>query len=154
MADSPSVLNHTIALNIGKTSPYREGLADEVLYPGMFVQIRPDAGYLVMPDGTVSSIRPPTIVMENGYHGKTIDDPYEIGSRVMMRIPRRGDIVLTKVTSITGADLTTGMLLNNDGTGWLRQWDPVGDFGPPIGIFVDASLSSPTLPVWAAVLIS
>lgn len=151
MTNSQSIKNNTIVLSIGTTSPYREGSSGEILYPGMFVKINSDGEYTVVPDSTATSISPTTVVVENAYIGGTIDDEYESGTNVMMRVPRRGDIVLTKLTSITDPDLTIGMMLGNDGSGWLRQWGS-SDFGLPIGVSLDEAFA-PIFPMWVAVLI-
>jgi hypothetical protein len=54
---------------------------------------------LVQPQNTSGDHTEKLFAVENGYEGKEIDDDYEVGEKVFLRICQRGDIVLGWVES-------------------------------------------------------
>ena len=147
---SPSLANNTITVTVSKESPYVEAFGSEDLYPGMMVDLASTNEYRVAPTG-VTLWTFPMFVVENPYWGKSITSVYLTGERLMLRVPRRGDIILTKVSAIVEDALEIGMHLTPAGDGWMRDWRFAQDVFPTAeSLEADPT---PVFPRWTAVRI-
>lgn len=113
-------INNRIELSVHAESPYREMYAAEEILPGKFVY-QTAADEVSLTTGNVLA-GPLWIAVANTRHGKTIDDAYAVGTRVMIRVLRKGDLVLAwavgPTTPAIGLNLrktTTGNLTYNTG---------------------------------------
>jgi hypothetical protein len=110
--------NNTIALKISPNSPYIEATAVTAITPGKLCLLSGAAGNArVHNDAEGPGER--LFAVENIYKGQTINDDYEIGSRVMLRICRPGDLVLAWWTGVSEPEL--GFVLTSDGAGNLKE---------------------------------
>lgn len=103
--------NNTIVLRATNESKYLEGVAGEVIYPGRFVKwvgsdtvMLDDGGIVLASSGSLKT----HIAVENKFDGSTIETPYEIGSRVMVRVCLPGDLVLALAYYATTIDVIKG----------------------------------------------
>lgn len=126
MADSNSLVNNTICLDVGLTSKFEEGIVYGPfgsLYPGMlciFYQIPPTGERVITHSLGRADPIPPIFMVENPYQGLNIEEPTLGGDRGMLRILRTGDKILTKVTG-PGTGIGWGDRLISDGNGWLEK---------------------------------
>lgn len=145
---SPSVINNTIALSTGPfaNSKFEEGICGSTtIYPGMLLIVS-GAG-TVHPHLTADGFAERLVAVENPYAGGTIDTPYTVGVRVMMRIALPGDVFLMKYNG--GTALTYGNPLSSNGDGWLRETvTPATDWIVAASLEADAA---PVLPRWTRV---
>jgi hypothetical protein len=71
--------------------------------------------------------------VENGYEGKEIDDQYDIGDKVYMRIVQPGEIVLGWIDDTVTAPLARGTAMVSNGSaflGYLRPYNAVTPDAP------------------------
>ncbi len=143
MSISPYLSENTIQLDVSHSSPYLEGYAWAPIYPGQFVQ--QNIGTVV--DRYQSYLTDTIelkhwgeriIAIENVHEGKTIHDPYEDGERVMMRVLRPGDMVLSRVAGPTvplfyGSGLTLDQESPPGPGGYLLVWDSL-NLAPAVAI--------------------
>lgn len=142
---SPSVVNNTIQLDIGPTSKYDEAVCNEDLDPGQFL-VRDNIGRF---ERMVALGIPmyPIIAVENGYGGGTMWETYVSGSRVMARILRPGDVVLTRVqASVLGITYQAQLTYYSDG--WLTGVTSADQYRVAI---CDEYDPSPIYPRWTKV---
>jgi hypothetical protein len=152
-----------IEVRVSESSPHYERivLAATTVYPGMFVKpfgATPEGyeerAYAPSDDAVTNGPHPPLIAVGNIYHGKSIVNTYEAGERMHIRLPRAGDMVLTKITADGGSGIIEGYPYTYDAAGWLRNWDVVSDIDYyPVGISMETDLT-PDLPRWTVVMIT
>ena len=150
MGHSSSLINNTIALSVSPSSAFIESFAGFQLYPGMLITFGPSGSDKYWPSSEVGDEYSPTFAVENPYEGKTIYDPYEAESRVMIRLGRTGDVFLTKVTDMLGANLLYGDRLISNGDGWFKKWVAGDESWTVRSMEYEVS---PTLPRWTRVMI-
>ena len=151
----PGKINNTIMVSVGADSPYLEGIADEIIYPGMLLTLINSVGHYSLAHGTGDTYSP-LFAVENPYEGKGVDDPYAIGERMMMRYGRTGDIFLTKIAYSAVSLVYCGQPLISAGdthtAGWFKDVE-LADDGVPVGYCIDAEISSPSFPEWVRMVI-
>ncbi len=148
-SQSPDLVNKTISVDVSKASHYEEGKAATELYPGMVAFLGVGGEYWKANTSTIFYYLP-IFVVENPYEGKSITDSYAISEHVMMRVARRGDLILTKITSMAAPILDPGTRLATSDTGFLRDW-VIGD-QHPVAESMEEDLS-PSFPRWTTVRI-
>lgn len=150
----PGTINNTIMVSVGADSPYLEGTTSGTIYPGMLVERTLTPGEYHATNQTAGEYSP-LFAVENIYQGKTVDDPYLAGERVMMRYGRTGDVFLTKVVYLAApGQLIYGMNLNSAGSthtsGWLKGEEGTEGW---LGENLEAQDLTPTLPIWVRMVI-
>lgn len=167
MADSELIANNTIKISVIHPEQYDEGVnatgvAD--IYPGMLVSLYPGLATtldkLPYTRNTGNNLVNEVIfVTENVYWGKSITDAYTLGEFLPLVHPRKGDIILSKVTAMESTVLQIGSLLAPNFTdSWLAEIKGTNpDFTPdsqpwPIGVSLEYD-ATPSLPRWTAVRI-
>lgn len=162
MADSTFIENNTIKLSVPDPTYHDEGYVNPGsanVYPGMFLRINQYSGECYFAPTAGEKVAMPTIIaVENPQQGKTMRDYYSPGERIIFRNLVNGNIVLTKVTTLTG-NLECGLVLCPETTasgnaGWLRNWNYSSwtTEPHPIAVSLEAE-TSPTLPRWTVVMI-
>ena len=105
-----------------KTAPGREWfikerLADEILTPGMLLNI--DASGEYEKHGTEGLDGSAIIAVEEEYLGANITDTYAIGDQVRAVHARPGDELLMRLKN--GENVSIGAILKSDGSGNLKE---------------------------------
>jgi len=96
--------------------PITEAEASVVVMPGMMVE--PVAGGTFVPHSTDGSAHPKMFAVENDLIGRTIDDEYAIGERMILISPRQGDRVLVLLEN--GEEVEFGTPVTSTGNGRVR----------------------------------
>lgn len=149
MADSESLANHTIALDLDLSDKYEELRAGGTIFPGQLVYV--STSQQVEKHATAGAEAERLFVVENVYEGKTMYQEYTLNERVMMRICHAGAVILTKLTSGIGGNVLYSMPLASDGTGWLREHQ-VTDTAPALAISLEEDIGA-TFPRWTRIRI-
>jgi len=133
MDNLENVDNHTVQLSVGSKSKYLESFAIGDIYPGMLLLAEP--GGQVFAHNVADSTAEAFFAVENIYHGKSIDDVYSDGQRVMARICQHGDIVLCYVP--IGTAIIVGTVLCSSGNGMLHTWETSFPYSAVVGISME-----------------
>jgi len=156
---SPYLGNNTIIQSYYHADQRDEGVnPTEIIYPGMLVRTKvggQSTSYAldyILHDNTYiwSEI---IFAIENPDEGKSKTDPYAIDSNMMIFRGLPGNVLITKVDNLLGAELYIGMPLCPNNTGWLRQHIE-GAVDEPSAIAVSLEYDpAAVLPRWTAVRI-
>jgi hypothetical protein len=128
--------NNTISYKVSLSSPFQELTCTAgPIYPGYLCeQVGSDSvsGHSIADEPAETMFA----VENSQYRGKTIYDRYEVGERVMLRVCRKGDIILAAVASVQEIPINSYVTSAGYGPVHPKGIAPIG--GSIVGVSIEA----------------